>query len=271
MNQPDYSKIEVYLDSNQEAIASYSPPAQMELDTSKLDDGEHTIKFVAIDTGNKRSIKKINFVVRNGPGITVYGLKDNDVVEGKLHLLLNSYGGAYMEKWEPARAETPAPIPTWTWIVFIGIVVWSMYYFIDQWSPTGSFAETPTYQNIRHEETNEANNIKTIGISGSEVYRKSCSSCHQENGQGVPNVFPPLAGNLVVNDNDPSKHIRTVLFGLQGETINGTLYNTPMPGWAEQLSNEELAAVINHERSSWGNNGRMVTPEEVRKVREEGK
>ncbi len=147
MDQKDHSKIEVYLDDGDEPIAVYNPPAQMVLDTTTLDDGEHLLKFIASDESNKKSIKKIKFVVRNGPGISVDGLKENEVVEGNLQLLLNAYGGAYLERWEPHRAETPAPIPTWTWIIFIVIVVWSIFYFVDQWSPSEKYENTPTYQN----------------------------------------------------------------------------------------------------------------------------
>ena len=267
MTQPDYSKIEVYLDEGENPIAVYSPPAQMDLDTSTLDDGEHSIKFIATDESNKRSIKKINFFVRNGPGITIEGLKEKDTVEGKVQLLINAYGGAYQEKWQPNRAETPAPIPTWTWIIFIAIVAWSMFYFIDQWKPSGKFADTPTYGDIQPEKLKTQEPVKISSINSAEIYRKSCSSCHQENGQGLPNVFPPLAGDKVVNSSDPEAHIKTVLFGLQGKVINGVKYATPMPGWADQLTDDEVAAVINHERSSWENNSPKITPELVGKFR----
>jgi len=40
-----------------------------------------------------------------------------------------------------------------------------------------------------------------------------------------------------------------------------------MPAFATQLSDAEIAAVVDHERTSWGNTGPIVTPEEVRKDR----
>ena len=48
-------------------------------------------------------------------------------------------------------------------------------------------------------------------------------------------------------------------------------YTTPMPAWAGQLSDEEVAAVINHERTSWGNNAQLIKAEDVQKVRENHK
>jgi cytochrome c oxidase cbb3-type subunit 2 len=47
-------------------------------------------------------------------------------------------------------------------------------------------------------------------------------------------------------------------------------YQAQMPAWADQLSDEEAAAVINHERTSWGNNAPPVTPADVAKVRRLG-
>jgi nitrite reductase (NO-forming) len=62
---------------------------------------------------------------------------------------------------------------------------------------------------------------------------------------------------------DPTEHIRTVLHGLSGKAIGGTTYGSPMPPFADQLSDEEVAAVLSHERTSWGNQAKPVKPEEV--------
>jgi cytochrome c oxidase cbb3-type subunit 2 len=80
---------------------------------------------------------------------------------------------------------------------------------------------------------------------GAQVYGNQCASCHQPAGGGLPGVFPALAGNPVVVAFEPTEHIGTVLNGLIGKTINGTAYTAPMPGFAAQLTNEEIAAVIN--------------------------
>lgn len=105
---------------------------------------------------------------------------------------------------------------------------------------------------------------------GARVFSNNCASCHQANGQGVPGTFPPLKGDPVVTASDPTQHIRTVLFGLQGKTINGTSYATAMPAQANTLSNKEIAAVINHERTSWGNKAPTVTPQQVDSIRSQG-
>jgi len=259
--------IEVYLDDKPEPHVTFAPPDRFELDATLLDDGPHVLRIVATDPAGHRGVREIPFEVRNGPGIAVDGLREHDVVEGKINVLINAYGGAYEEKWEPARAETPAPIPTWTWVIFIIVVAWAMYYGIQQWNPTAQFANTPTYGRIA-----ATSQGKPAGAAiGAELYRTSCASCHQSNGQGVVNVFPPMAGDPVVIAPDPTTHIRIVLFGAKATVIKGVKYQAQMPAWADQLSNEEAAAVINHERTSWGNNAPLVTPEEVASIRSTGK
>lgn len=104
-------------------------------------------------------------------------------------------------------------------------------------------------------------------VNGATVYANNCTSCHQNNGQGVPGVFPPMAGDPVVTADDPTDHIRIVLYGLQGKTIEGTEYQGIMQPFGDLLSDEEVAAVINHERTSWGNNAPTVTAQDVAKVR----
>jgi mono/diheme cytochrome c family protein len=261
------NRIEVYLDDNSEPLAVFSPPDSFQLDTTVLEDGPHILSISATDRTKRRGVRKIPFEVRNGPGIAIDGLNENDIVEGKISVLINAYGGAYEEKWEPTTAETPKPVPTWAWVAFILVVAWSMYYGISQWKPGPPYSNTPTYATMAAAgEKREASEEH-----GEELYRTSCASCHQDNGQGVPGTFPPLAGDPIVTAKDPAEHIRTVLFGKKGVPVNGVNYQAQMPAWADQLSNEEVASVINHERTSWGNNAPTVTPDDVAKIRIRGK
>jgi len=102
---------------------------------------------------------------------------------------------------------------------------------------------------------------------GSATYTAHCAACHQATGQGIPNAFPPLADDPVVTADDPTEHVTTVLHGKQGSTINGVTYGAAMPPFAAQLSDEEIAAVVNHERTSWGNSAPLVTPADVAALR----
>ncbi|MEO7065827.1 MAG: cbb3-type cytochrome c oxidase subunit II [Rhodanobacter sp.] len=107
--------------------------------------------------------------------------------------------------------------------------------------------------------------------TGQSSYVTSCSACHQANGQGVPGAFPDLAGNAVVANADPAQHIDTVLHGAHGLTIGGVKYPGAMPPFASQLSDTEIANIINHERTSWGNHAKQVLPADVAALRANGK
>ena len=88
---------------------------------------------------------------------------------------------------------------------------------------------------------------------GSSVYTENCSSCHQPDGLGYDDVYPNLAGNPIVQLEDPGPVIDIVTRGRGG-----------MPGFAEQLPNHKLAAVITYIRSAWGNDAGGVRPAAVK-------
>lgn len=101
------------------------------------------------------------------------------------------------------------------------------------------------------------------GLDGGKIYSQICAACHQESGKGIAGAFPPLDGSPIVNDADPEKLIRIVLQGYDARTDYGV-----MPPFGDQLSDAEIAAILTHERSSWGNKAEAVTEEDVAKVRQ---
>jgi len=105
---------------------------------------------------------------------------------------------------------------------------------------------------------------------GKPLFEANCAACHQSNGEGLPGAFPALKGNAVANAEDATEHIRIVLFGLQGKTIDGVKYASPMPAWGAQFDDQQIADIIDYERSAWGNHGAPVTAADVAKVRAAG-
>jgi len=106
--------------------------------------------------------------------------------------------------------------------------------------------------------------------AGKILYTGTCSVCHQNNGEGLEGVFPPLAGADFLME-DKMRAIDIVINGLSGPvTVNGVQYNSVMPPMS-QLNDDEIAHILTFVMNSWGNEGEMVTVEEVRKVREETK
>lgn len=105
---------------------------------------------------------------------------------------------------------------------------------------------------------------------GKQLFSANCSACHQATGAGLPGAFPPLKGDPIVNDPDPTSHIHTVLFGLQGATIGGAQYASPMPPFGGQLNDKDIADLIDYERSAWANHGKPVKETDVAAVRAKG-
>ena len=108
---------------------------------------------------------------------------------------------------------------------------------------------------------------------GKEVFNRDahCSTCHQPNGLGLPNIYPPLTDPAWVDHDE--RLIKIALKGLWGPIeVGGKSYDPtkgvpPMMGFAGLLNDEELAAVLSYVRQSFGNDGEFISPEQVAKVR----
>ena len=272
------NRIDVFLDDDPTPLASYSPPLRFELDTTQLSDGRHMLRIEAYDANGTKGVKTMTFTVRNGPGIAVSGIRDNDVLEGNVPVLVNSFGGAVESKWEPSRAETPSPAPTWAWVLVIMLVAYGLYYGVQHWNPPAEVlaATVGPVGDVAHDSVAMDASVGAAGQEsavsfdaelGATVYSANCSSCHQPTGLGLPGVFPPIAGDPVVNADDPAEHIQIVLGGLQGKEIGGVAYVSPMPAFGGLLTDDQIAAVINYQRTSFGNDAPLTTPEEVAALR----
>jgi len=112
---------------------------------------------------------------------------------------------------------------------------------------------------------------------GAKTYDTNCSGCHQRSGRGITGGFPPLAGHAaeVLEQKGRAYLVRLVLFGLTGAiTVEGTPYNGSMPSWSS-LKDDEIAAVIDHVLTTWGNDQHLpkdfkpIVPSEIAAARSE--
>lgn len=124
----DKSTIFIFIDDDVKPIAEVQSPVSFELDTRKLTDGEHILKIVSKDPTGKEGIRKIPFEVRNGPAISIEGMKENAVVDGVLPLMINAYGKGDQKSFLISGSETPRSIPWWVWLIIIGFAGWALYY-----------------------------------------------------------------------------------------------------------------------------------------------
>jgi mono/diheme cytochrome c family protein len=108
--------------------------------------------------------------------------------------------------------------------------------------------------------------LKASIVRGQEVYTAQCISCHMEQGEGIENVYPPLAKADYLKG-DKNKLINQVLHGISGEMkVNDIMYNGEMTAF-EHLSDQEVSDVMNYIRNSWGNKGEAIKPEDVKAQR----
>lgn len=132
--ESDSSRVFLFIDDDKEPIAELETPVQFELDTTKLTDGEHTLKIVSKSPTKREGIRTIDFSVRNGPAISIEGLKNHEEVDGFVPIMINAYDKGDQKKFIISGSETPQSIPSWVWILLIGILGWSAYYMITQFS-----------------------------------------------------------------------------------------------------------------------------------------
>ena len=102
---------------------------------------------------------------------------------------------------------------------------------------------------------------------GAAVYIDNCAACHRTDGNGYTRVFPALAGNPVLQSEDPTSLIHIVL---KGGTLPAT-HTAPstftMPAFDWRLSDQEVADVVNFIRTSWGNQAGEVKATDVKGLR----
>ncbi len=102
--------------------------------------------------------------------------------------------------------------------------------------------------------------------AGKKVYDMYCLACHQEDGNGVPRLNPPLVKTTWVLG-DKTKLVQVVLKGMDQEIeINGQVYNNIMASHSF-LTDQEIADVLTYVRNSFGNKASIITATEVKNIR----
>ncbi|ANH82012.1 cytochrome-c oxidase [Niabella ginsenosidivorans] len=127
--------------------------------------------------------------------------------------------------------------------------------------PDGSSAPAFLYKSGK--KTVPGNPDAVPELDGKALFAANCQACHQENGEGLPGAFPPLKGSPVVLGDDLEKYVDIIMNGYDARPEYGAM---PSVGTNMSFTENEVAAIINHERTSWGNNGKKVTPDEIKKI-----
>lgn len=118
----------------------------------------------------------------------------------------------------------------------------------------------------KKKESPKVTNGNSINLPDGELlYSQNCMSCHQANGEGLKGAFPPLKGSSIVLGDDLELLVNIIMLGYDARPEYAVMNAV---GTDNNLTPEEVTAIINHEKTSWGNNAKTVTSEEVEKIME---
>jgi mono/diheme cytochrome c family protein len=148
---------------------------------------------------------------------------------------------------EPWEGDRPMP---WVVIILVGAVfAWAIGYIA-----TTHWPNPPSYGDRRTAVDFQQTAAAAGGaVDGAQIYTAQCLACHQATGKGLPGVFPPLAESEWVTGKD-ALAVQIVLHGINGEiSVGGTTYKGAMPAFKDKLDDKQIAAVLSHVRTSFGN------------------
>lgn len=180
------------------------------------------------------------------------------------------------EKNEPVESSslTFINVPLVLLALFIGFGVSYLALLTDQISmETGdNYTEIELRSSEKtNQKTAEALDPAQLMARGKQIYTTTCQACHQESGTGIAGAFPPLNESEWVNGS-PARLAAIILHGVMGEiTVNGQKFNSAMPPFKDQLSADDIAAVMTYIRQSFGNSSGPVESGLVQKVLDETK
>lgn len=102
---------------------------------------------------------------------------------------------------------------------------------------------------------------------GNELYGQHCASCHGDDGQGVADIYPALAGNRAVTLASPNNLVQIIRHGGFMPTTAGNPRPFGMPPYGQVLNDQDIAAVATFIRQSWGNAAAPVSSLDVLRIR----
>ena len=216
---------------------------------------------------------------RTGPDLTNIGTRQPSIEWNLVHLynprivvkesIMPAYPWMFTVKKEPAKGDVIVNVPPayvegkQGKVVATKEAIYLVAYLqsLKQTKlPDGSPAPEFLY---KKEEKKQASSVQTKELDGAALYTANCQSCHQANGEGLPGAFPSLKGSQVVLNDNPEQMVDIIMNGYDAKPGFGVM---PPVGSNAGLSVEEIVAIMNHEKTSWGNNAKKVSPDEIQKL-----
>lgn len=217
---------------------------------------------------------------RTGPDLTNIGSRQPSVAWNLLHLyqpravveqsIMPAYPWMFIIKDSVSKNETEVIVPDKFRKGITGKIVASkealqLVAYLQSLKQTKlpDGKETPGFLYKKEVKAAAATNGKGGLPDGNVLYVANCQTCHQPNGEGLKGAFPPLKGSPIVNGDDLELYVNIIMKGYDARAEYAVMNAV---GLDNNLSAEDITAIINHERSSWGNNAKPVTLEEVKKI-----
>ncbi len=163
----------------------------------------------------------------------------------------------------PEPYETYRPVPKLVIVIVAGVFLWAIGYIL-----LSHPGDDPALGDSRTTAALMARTAVAGGaVDGAQIFGAQCVACHQATGLGLPGVFPPLAqSEWVLGKEEVAAKI--LLHGISGSlTVAGKSFNGAMPAFGDKLSDAEIAAVLTHVRSHFGNAAGKVDEAVVKAAR----
>lgn len=175
---------------------------------------------------------------------------------------------------EPSVGFAPVPVII---LLLVGILFYFGQLYIDHYGGGFNAKVYQPYDSWKMVQDLQPKGADDLVLAkGKKVYETVCAACHQSNGNGAAGLAPPLLGSEWVLSPGPNRVVRIIHMGLVGPiTVKGAPYNLAMPSMGRDagLSDEDVAAVATFIRRNkeWGHSASLVTPEQVKAIRDEMK
>ncbi len=106
-----------------------------------------------------------------------------------------------------------------------------------------------------------------------KLYKKYCSKCHKNSGDGIKRVYPPIKNADYIKNAGKDELLRGMLFGRSGSVVvNGVKYNGVMTTEVDKsLNDEDIALILQHIYIKYNNININVNANDVKKARKAGK
>jgi cytochrome c oxidase cbb3-type subunit II len=217
---------------------------------------------------------------RTGPDLTNIGLRQPGIDWHLTHLynprivvaasIMPAYTWLFAIKKQPLKGDILVTVPTEYFNSEDGKVVATkealqLVAYLQSLKQT-KLPDGSASPDFLYKRTSQNTNVTgQQAMDGTTLYSANCQSCHQPNGEGLKGAFPPLKGSTVVLDDNPELMVNIIMNGYTARMQEG-FGAMPAVGTNNNLTAEEITAIMNHEKTAWGNNAKKVTPEEIKKI-----